>query len=252
MQPSAEFTSRIDARHREADVHSVPSPQRQIFAHAASMSPSPLVRPDTRRRSWDGERIINVILASLLLVALAPLMLLTALLVRLDDGGPIFFAHRRVGRDGRSFPCMKFRSMAVDAKERLERLLAESPEARAEWALDHKLRNDPRITRIGAFLRKTSLDELPQLFNVLRGEMSLVGPRPIVAEEGARYGRYFIHYQSVRPGITGLWQVSGRNDLSYRRRVAIDTAYVRSKSLGLDAWILVATVPVVIFRRGSY
>ncbi|WBH18205.1 sugar transferase [Sphingomonas radiodurans] len=189
------------------------------------------------------------------LIALAfflPLMLVIATIIYVTDPGPVFFAHRRVGRGGRHFRCLKFRSMAVNAEELLAELLAKDAEARAEWARDHKLKNDPRITAIGGLLRKSSLDELPQLFNVLRGEMSLVGPRPIVDAEVLRYGRYFAHYCSVRPGITGLWQVSGRNNTSYRRRVAFDVTYSRSRSALFDAKILVMTVPSVMLARGSY
>ena len=150
------------------------------------------------------------------------------------------------------FKCLKFRSMLVDADRRLQELLAQDPVARAEWERDHKLRDDPRITALGSFLRRSSVDEIPQLFNVLRGEMSLVGPRPIVAAEVPRYRRYINHYCSVTPGITGLWQVSGRNDVSYRRRVALDVTYARSKSLLFDLKILAATVPAVLLRKGSY
>ncbi|MDR3508122.1 MAG: sugar transferase [Caulobacteraceae bacterium] len=202
-------------------------------------------------RGLDAEYAINAGLALGLLIFFAPLMLLVALGVFIQDGGPILFAHRRIGRGGRQFPCLKFRSMATDAQQRLEHLLACDMAARQEWERDHKLRNDPRITRLGDFLRRSSLDELPQLFNVLRGEMSLVGPRPIVEAEARRYGRRFRAYCSVRPGITGLWQVSGRSDVSYRRRVAIDTVYAHSKSLVLDVKILVMTVPAVLRRRGS-
>jgi len=197
-------------------------------------------------------RSVDLVLATLALVFFAPLMVLVAVAVWLQDRGPVFYAHSRVGRDGRVFKCLKFRSMLVDSEARLQRLLAESAEARAEWDRDHKLRNDPRITALGSFLRRSSLDELPQLFNVLAGEMSLVGPRPIVAGEVKRYGRRFGHYCSVRPGITGLWQVSGRNDVSYRRRVAIDTCYAQNQSLALDLRILIATVPSVLMRKGSY
>jgi exopolysaccharide production protein ExoY len=197
-------------------------------------------------------RSVDLVLASFALLFFAPLMVLVAIAVWMQDGGPVFYAHSRVGRDGRVFKCLKFRSMLVDSEARLQRLLAESPEARAEWDRDHKLRNDPRITALGSFLRRSSLDELPQLFNVLVGEMSLVGPRPIVAGEVKRYGRRFGHYCSVRPGITGLWQVSGRNDVSYRRRVAIDTCYAQHQSLALDLRILIATVPSVLMRKGSY
>jgi lipopolysaccharide/colanic/teichoic acid biosynthesis glycosyltransferase len=204
---------------------------------------------DARRArvSW-----FDVSLAVLLLIFFAPIMLIIAALVYLQDGGPVFFAHRRIGFGGETFPCMKFRSMAVDAEARLERLLEQSAEARAEWAQDHKLKNDPRITSLGAFLRRSSLDELPQLFNVLRGEMRFVGPRPIVKAEVARYGRHFRHYCSVRPGITGLWQVSGRSDLSYRRRVAIDSLYARVRTAKLDFKILAMTLPAVLLKRGSY
>ena len=199
----------------------------------------------------DLEYFLNALLAAGALLFLAPLMIIISLMVFLHDGGPIFFAHRRVGRGGRSFPCLKFRSMATDAEARLEKLLAADPEAQQEWAASHKLRADPRITRIGDFLRRSSLDELPQLINVLRGEMSLVGPRPVVHAESAHYGHWFESYCSVRPGITGLWQVSGRSDVCYRRRVALDVLYVRRKSLAMDFGILVQTVPAVLLHRGS-
>jgi len=142
--------------------------------------------------------------------------------------------------------------MVVDSEQRLKELLASNPDARAEWARDFKLRRDPRITPIGNFLRKTSIDELPQLLNVLRGEMSIVGPRPIVEGEIERYGRYFADYSRVKPGITGLWQVSGRNNVHYRRRVALDVTYARNKSLALDLRILAMTVPAVLLAKGSY
>jgi len=187
-----------------------------------------------------------------LLVFFAPAMLIVALLVKLQDGGPILFGHTRIGRDGESFKCLKFRSMLVDAEARLQALLQSDPQARIEWERDHKLRDDPRITALGDFLRRSSLDELPQLFNVLRGEMSLVGPRPIVQGERHRYGHYFNLYCQVRPGITGLWQVSGRSDVSYRRRVALDVAYARTRSLGLYFRILAATGPAVLARRGAH
>jgi len=197
-------------------------------------------------------RLLDMLVASAALIFLAPLLLLIAALVFIVDPGPIFFAHRRLGRDGRTFPCLKFRSMVVDSEQRLKELLASNPDARAEWARDFKLRRDPRITPIGNFLRKTSIDELPQLLNVLRGEMSIVGPRPIVEGEIERYGRYFADYSRVKPGITGLWQVSGRNNVHYRRRVALDVTYARNKSLALDLRILAMTVPAVLLAKGSY
>jgi exopolysaccharide production protein ExoY len=142
--------------------------------------------------------------------------------------------------------------MGVDAQERLADLLSRSAAARTEWAREHKLRDDPRVTWAGRFLRKTSLDELPQLINVLRGEMNLVGPRPIVESEIPRYGRHFRHYCAMKPGITGLWQVSGRNDVSYNRRVALDMLYSRRRNPWIDLWILLMTVPSVLLLRGSY
>lgn len=197
-------------------------------------------------------RLIDVAIALVALVFLFPLLVVIAICVALSDRGPVFFAQDRVGCGGRMFRCYKFRTMAVDADARLKKLLAENPRARAEWLRDHKLRDDPRIVGIGSFLRKSSLDELPQLINVLRGDMSLVGPRPIVPSEIYRYGRYFHHYCDVRPGITGLWQISGRNDTSYRRRVAFDVAYSRSRSAGFNLKILLLTVPCVLLAKGSY
>jgi lipopolysaccharide/colanic/teichoic acid biosynthesis glycosyltransferase len=196
-------------------------------------------------------RLMDILLAASVLIFLAPLMIAVAIAVRLSDGGPILFGHMRLGQNGRAFKCFKFRSMVVDAEARLEELLLRDAKAREEWNLDQKLRNDPRVTSVGSFLRKSSLDELPQLLNVLRGEMSLVGPRPIVKAEVVRYGHYYSHYCSVRPGLTGLWQISGRNDVSYRRRVALDVAYARARGVGLYLKILTATVPAVLTRRGA-
>jgi lipopolysaccharide/colanic/teichoic acid biosynthesis glycosyltransferase len=196
--------------------------------------------------------MFDLVLAISILIFMAPLMILAATAIKIQDGGPIFFGHTRIGFNGRSFRCWKFRTMVVDADTRLAALLASDPVARQEWERDQKLRRDPRITPLGVFLRISSLDELPQLFNVLVGEMSLVGPRPIVAAEVGRYGARFVNYCSVRPGITGLWQVSGRNDVSYRRRVAMDTLFARRASAGLYIGLLLATVPAVLCRKGSY
>lgn len=210
------------------------------------------IQPPSRSGTFDHERTINVILASILLMVFAPFLAVVAALIWLEDRGPVIFRHRRIGRNGRSFNCLKFRSMATHAEMRLARLLKDDPVARAEWDRDHKLRNDPRITHIGRFLRASSLDEIPQLINVIRGEMSLVGPRPIVKDEVVRYGRRIESYLKVRPGITGLWQVSGRNDVSYRRRVAMDVLYARRKSFSQDLVILFCTIPAVLLRKGSY
>lgn len=196
--------------------------------------------------------ILNRLAACTILVVLSPLMLLIAWRIRHVDGAPIVFAHWRVGKKGELFRCYKFRSMLRNSDEVLRKVLAEDPQARDEWEKDRKLRNDPRVTPIGRFLRKSSLDELPQLFNVVRGEMVLVGPRPITLEELRRYGGAKPHYLAVKPGMTGLWQVSGRNNTTYDRRVELDRQYVESRSALLDTWILVKTIFVVITRHGAH
>lgn len=197
-------------------------------------------------------RVLDVLGAAILLIVFAPVMLFIAIATFVGNPGPVLFAQKRIGRDGKMFACYKFRTMAVDAEARLNNLLCNDSQTRAEWDRDHKLRNDPRIVGIGGFLRKSSLDELPQLWNVLKGDMSLVGPRPIVENEAVRYGRYLAHYCAVRPGITGLWQISGRNDVSYRRRVAFDVIYVRQSRIKDNVRILFLTVPSVLASRGSY
>jgi exopolysaccharide production protein ExoY len=197
-------------------------------------------------------RFMDIIVSVTAFLLLLPVVVLLCLAITLQDGASPVFVHRRIGRGGRIFPCLKLRTMVRDADDRLRRHLEANPAARAEWALDQKLRNDPRITPLGGFLRKSSLDELPQLLNVAWGHMSLVGPRPIVPAEASRYGRYMQFYCNVRPGITGLWQVSGRNDVSYRRRVAMDTVYSRTRWVGSDIWIMVRTVPAVIASKGSF
>lgn len=206
----------------------------------------------TRGRAREAsKRALDILIAATALVFLAPLMILVALLIRMGDRGPAIFAHTRIGRGGAAFKCYKFRSMVTDADARLKALLAEDPEAAAEWARDQKLRCDPRITPIGAFLRKTSLDELPQLFNVLKGEMSIVGPRPIVLSEVARYGDSFADYAGVNPGITGLWQVSGRSDTTYAERVALDRRYARTWTVLGDVMIILKTIPAVLLKKGA-
>ncbi|MBP6901702.1 MAG: sugar transferase [Burkholderiaceae bacterium] len=181
-------------------------------------------------------------------------MIIVAVLIKLTSPGPLVFGHRRVGRSGRQFMCYKFRSMVTNSQEVLSELLERDPEARAEWARDFKLKNDPRVTRIGRFIRKTSLDELPQLWNVLVGDMSIVGPRPVVRKELALHygpaGRR--HYLSVRPGLTGLWQVGGRNDMNYSERVALDKRYVQTWTVFGDFWIVMRTVGVMFGKRGAY
>jgi lipopolysaccharide/colanic/teichoic acid biosynthesis glycosyltransferase len=195
--------------------------------------------------------VADVLLALALLAFAAPLMIVIALSIWLQDGGPVLFRQPRVGRDGRAFDCLKFRTMAEGAEDLLAQRLARDAGARQDWAQNRKLRDDPRVTPIGRFLRRSSLDELPQLFNIVRGEMRLVGPRPIMQDEIDLYGVHFRHYCAVRPGITGLWQISGRSDLSFRRRVVLDVAYVRRRDLRLDVEILLCTLPVVLLQRGA-
>ena len=185
-------------------------------------------------------------------IAISPILIVIALWIYKDSPGPVIFKHRRIGKNGKEFNCYKFRSMCVDAKEKLEQLLKTDSEAKAEWEKDFKLKNDPRITKSGVFLRKTSLDELPQIFNVLKGEMSLVGPRPIIRDEMIRYGEYINDYLMVKPGITGMWQVSGRSDIDYVERVLLDSWYTRNWSVWLDLMLLFKTFKVVLLRKGAY
>ena len=185
-------------------------------------------------------------------ILISPPLLAIAIWVYHDSPGPVIFKHRRVGKDGKEFNCYKFRSMCVNSKEVLDHLLATDPKAKAEWDKEFKLKDDPRITKSGAFLRKTSLDELPQLWNVLKGEMSLVGPRPIVQAEVPRYGKYIKEYYSVLPGITGMWQTSGRSDIDYPERVQMDSWYVHNWNVWLDLVLLWRTVSVVVHHKGAY
>jgi undecaprenyl-phosphate galactose phosphotransferase len=210
------------------------------------------VRNNLARRSQQiTKRLFDMATASLLLILLAPVFITLIILIR-KSGGPAFYGHPRVGRYGQPFKCLKFRSMRPDADKILKELLANDPAARAEWEKDFKLKNDPRITPVGHFLRKTSLDELPQVLNVLKGEMSLVGPRPVVKDELERYGAASSLYLEAKPGITGLWQVSGRNDTTYAERVSLDSWYVQNWSLWYDIAILFKTVDVVLLRKGAY
>lgn len=199
------------------------------------------------------KRVFDVATSGLLLVVFSPLILAVALLIRLHSKGPVFFGHERIGRGNRRFVAFKIRSMVPNASQILESFLEQNPEARSEWVLDQKLKDDPRvIPGVGRFLRKTSLDEIPQLWNVLCGDMSLVGPRPIVENEIDKYREAYPLYLRVRPGLTGLWQISGRNNTTYDARVRLDTYYIRNWSLWLDYFILLRTVRTVVFREGSY
>jgi Undecaprenyl-phosphate galactose phosphotransferase WbaP len=198
------------------------------------------------------KRVLDLALGFAAASMAAPVLLVIALLVKLTSRGPVFFGHYRIGRDGRNFKAWKFRTMHVDGDRVLRDHLERNAAAREEWERDQKLRDDPRVTPLGKFLRKASLDELPQIWNVLRGEMSLVGPRPIVTSEVWRYGTRFKLYTAVRPGITGLWQVSGRNETTYDERVRFDEYYVRNWSPWLDVYILARTAPILIKSTGAY
>lgn len=197
------------------------------------------------------KRAFDLVGASALLVLFAPVMAIVALLIK-REGGSVLYAHRRVGRHGRPFHCLKFRTMTTDADARLAQILATDAAAAEEWRRTRKLKNDPRVTSIGRWLRRTSLDELPQPLNVLKGEMSLVGPRPVTEEEVAWYGEHRLAYLQAAPGTTGLWQVSGRNDVDFERRVHLDTWYVENWSLWRDILILLMTARAVLARSGAY
>ena len=198
------------------------------------------------------KRCIDIAIASAALLLASPLLLAIALLVKLGSDGPTFFSHHRIGLNGRRFAAWKFRTMYTHGDTLLHQHLQQDGSALAEWQRDHKLREDPRVTPLGSILRKWSLDELPQIWNVLKGDMSIVGPRPIINEEAVRYGDVFELYTSVRPGITGLWQVSGRNNTTYEERVRLDAYYVLNWSPWLDAYILIKTILTIIRRTGAY
>lgn len=261
-------------RRPSARPHLVPSGERRVTFDSSDAQPESAIAFDHATvglrafepRQWEEapahspaspysatKRALDVVGAIVLFVVFSPLILaivIVALMRR--EGGSIIYKHRRVGRDGHAFECLKFRTMVPNADQVLRELLERDPVIKAEWVRDHKLRCDPRVTRLGRFLRRTSLDELPQLWNVMRGEMSLVGPRPVVKEELLRYGRNVRAYLAARPGITGLWQVKGRNDTDYRRRVVLDTYYVRNQNLLLDLYILAKTTRVVLGGSGAY
>jgi exopolysaccharide production protein ExoY len=207
--------------------------------------------PTTRIQYSFVKRVIDMLIVCAMLPCLIPLFLIVALVVRASSPGPILYNQKRLGRFGREFRLWKFRSMHVNADEILREHLAADSEARREWAESRKLKDDPRVTTLGRFLRKTSLDELPQLLNVLAGSMSLVGPRPIVADERVRYGSAYFFYTSAKPGLSGLWQVSGRSDLTYDQRVALDEQYVRSWSVVGDIKILWQTASAVWHSKGA-
>ena len=198
------------------------------------------------------KRTVDLICTLLGIIVISPILMGICLWIKKDSPGPIIFKHRRVGRNGKTFNCYKFRSMCVDADEKLKHLLATDPQAKAQWETEFKLKDDPRVTKSGAFLRKTSLDELPQLINVLKGEMSLVGPRPIIKDEIPKYGKYIEDFYMVRPGMTGMWQTSGRSDVTYDERVQMDTWYVRNWNVWFDFVLIWRTIGVVLKHKGAY
>ena len=198
------------------------------------------------------KRCMDLVASILGGILLLPLLFYIAVAVKMSSRGPILYAHDRIGKDGRHFKAWKFRSMFENSNDVLEYYLEQHPDLRLEWEQDHKLRYDPRVTRIGRFIRKTSLDELPQIWNVIRGHMSLVGPRPIVNAEVSKYGPYYGLYTMVTPGITGLWQISGRNNTTYEERVQLDSYYVRNWSPWLDLYLLIRTIRIVLFADGAY
>ena len=221
-------------------------------------SPSQLLAKDIigqqSRRGRTLKRTGDVIFSLIVLIIGFPIFLLLAVLVKLSSPGPVLYIQKRIGRNFKPFGCIKFRTMRVDADEILSKFLDSSPSMKSEFERDFKLRKDPRITYIGRFLRRSSLDELPQFFNVFCGEMSIVGPRPIVEKELPRYGEFMEEVASVRPGLTGLWQVSGRNNLSYEKRVQLDLTYARERSFILDLEIIILTFGVLLLPmdRGAY
>ena len=206
----------------------------------------------TKRLSLFWKRFIDIFLLLLSSPLTIPVVLIVTLLIKVTSPGPVFYGHKRTGKNGKEFKCWKFRSMVIDADKQLEKILAENPEMRAEWEKDRKFTNDPRVTKIGKILRKTSIDEIPQFFNILTGEMSFVGPRPVTEPELAKYGKKAEFILSVKPGLSGMWQISGRSDTGYEERVTLDSYYIQNWSVWLDIWIIIKTVAVVLRGKGAY
>jgi len=219
-------------------------------------SPKPVIAPDMVGRygvpNSPLSRIFDITLILLAFPYILLFFLAISLAITLDSKGGVFYKQTRIGKGGRRFKALKFRTMVLNADQILQQYLDESPELKAEWLATHKLKRDPRVTRVGSILRKLSLDEMPQFWNIIIGEMGLIGPRPIVDEEIEKYGKCFELYKQARPGLTGLWQVSGRSDTSYQRRVELDEYYLLNRSIKLDIQILLKTVYVVIGRKGAY
>ena len=219
--------------------------------------PNPRKPQGLSLKALDGDvakRLFDIVFSLLILIVFFPVYVILAILIALSSPGPIFYVQQRIGQDFQPFNCIKFRTMVSNADEMLETMMAESPQMRQEFSDNFKLKRDPRITKIGYFLRLTSLDEFPQFWNVLKGDMSVVGPRPLVPEELYKYGRRINTVLKIKPGITGLWQVSGRNDIPYPKRIQIDVYYATSHNWLLDLWIIIKTVGIVIFpyNNGAY
>jgi undecaprenyl-phosphate galactose phosphotransferase len=199
------------------------------------------------------KRIFDICFSFLLILICLPVFFLLALAIRISSEGKILYAHKRVGRGGKVFTCYKFRTMYADAEHRLKAILSKNPALQSEWEQSYKLKCDPRVTPLGAFLRKTSLDEFPQFWNVLKGDLSIVGPRPVVQEELITHiGTRATRILTIRPGLTGLWQVSGRSDTSYQKRIELDEQYIRDRSFWLDLKIIARTIPAMLFSKGAY
>ena len=230
----------------------------RTFISWAQKTKTPKLKPRSLSlQGLNGEfakRLFDIVFSLLVLILFFPLYLILSLLIAVSSEGPIFYIQKRVGKNYKTFNCIKFRTMVSNADEMLSEIMATSPHLREEFQSNFKLKKDPRITKIGQFLRITSLDELPQFWNVLKGDMSVVGPRPLVGSELPKYGCHIDHILTIRPGITGLWQVSGRNDIPYPRRVQIDLHYVKFRNFWLDLWIIFKTIDVVILpkNKGAY
>lgn len=229
--------------------HALPS---GFAADRGEVSSAPETAAPKRKPSDALKRLMDLCICVPLAIVALPGLLALAYMIRRDDPGPSLFIQERRGRNGQLFRCWKFRTMIMDADKKLEEVLASDPLLRRQWEEKQKLENDPRVTRLGAFLRKSSLDELPQLYNIIRGEMSIVGPRPITPGEAERYGDKIGHYDEVRPGIVGLWQISGRSDTSYVKRVELDVTYSAERSFSKDVEILFRAIPAVLCRKGAY
>jgi exopolysaccharide production protein ExoY len=250
-KPAPETSWRTTATFDAGSTNQIPSAGRSPD-YAAAPANVAWLRPKAGVLGGSVKRVFDISFALTAIVVLLPLIVLIALAIKLWDGGPILYRHRRIGLNGEPFDCLKFRSMVMNGDEVLSRHLASNREAAKEWRETRKLKDDPRVTPLGAGMRKTSIDELPQLLNILKGEMSLVGPRPIVTDEMLKYGDAIGHYLRVRPGLTGPWQISGRNDASYTTRVQLDRDYVEDWSFRRDLVIIAKTVRAVLSAHGSY